>query len=250
MVERGSSVHRGRPRRRSALLPLDVCVCVFIWIACECMSCVIGMVPAGSDRGAEAWQPASSIDEGLRAIRSHHSEAVWRHGHTSVVFPNNGSGNPGRDMRDNQRHRPQGAHFAQLNSVSAEAAMRKVLQRFPRNEAVLASVRGCISNVTGAPPALDRVYVTQDNTGGGGVGNLILKINAGLSFALSNGLEYLLPPLLPFGHDEQEEYVWARRVFFFSFLLSHQNKLSAVPCHGTASVVCPAMSIVAWRDLS
>ena len=48
--------------------------------------------------------------------------------------------------------------------------------------------------------------MTQDSTGGGGIGNLLLKINAGLTFAISNGFEYLIPPLLPFGHNESKLY--------------------------------------------
>lgn len=48
------------------------------------------------------------------------------------------------------------------------------------------------------------LVAVQDGSGGGGIGNLILKINAAVSFAITNGMEYLLPPLEPKGHDESE----------------------------------------------
>eukprot|EP00750_Incisomonas_marina_P012986 INCI17195.2.p1 GENE.INCI17195.2~~INCI17195.2.p1 ORF type:complete len:623 (-),score=66.83 INCI17195.2:81-1949(-) len=98
-------------------------------------------------------------------------------------------------------------HGMLIESVSARAAILAQMSTFlPRNDAILDGIRTCRSNITLQPSHLGKVYVTQDYTGGGGIGNLILKINAGLSFAISNGFEYLLPPLLPFGHNESEMY--------------------------------------------
>ena len=95
-----------------------------------------------------------------------------------------------------------------LQSVSARMAIKSQLARFqPRNDDILTSLRGCVASTSSSTSSassspFDRVYITQDYTGGGGIGNLLLKINAGLSFAVSNGFEYLLPPMLPFGHNE------------------------------------------------
>lgn len=105
-------------------------------------------------------------------------------------------------------------HGMLIESVSARAAILAQTSAFlPRNDAMLDGIRKCRSNITLQPSQLGKVYVTQDYTGGGGIGNLLLKINAGLSFAISNGFEYLLPPLLPFGHNESEMYVRAARTW-------------------------------------
>jgi len=96
-------------------------------------------------------------------------------------------------------------------AISVQTAMQAQLKAFPRNWHLLDALSSCTTVDTSA---VGTVYFAQDYTGGGGIGNLLLKINAGLTFAITNGFEYLIPPMLPFGHNESEMYVpiaWVER---------------------------------------